>query len=342
MSLTRILPVIVLIASLSLPTVVSAQVPVEVSDEKVVSGGNVYYMHEVQKNQTLYSISRAYRVSIDVISRENVIPSNGIQTGQVLRIPATDRPDTAPTQPRPVAQQAAAPTQPRPDQPSPRTAQGTSAAVSSANSGIRISGEKIISSGRTFYLHEIQKGETLYSIAKAYKVTILDIDRENAIPAGGIQAGQVLKIPAVTALTIIEEKDPQSVQAETTRPVAQDNNTVKPLEVEYTEEKPAPVTQAQPEAKTVSETKTKPEEKPQTETKPQSGVQQATTSASKSGVKEKPAQPQKKKVHKVQKGETLADIAKKYSITVQELKQANKGVIFAMPDMRLVIPVKDE
>jgi len=44
----------------------------------------------------------------------------------------------------------------------------------------------------------------------------------------------------------------------------------------------------------------------------------------------------------VQKGESLADIAKKYDITVQELKQANKGVIFAMPDMRLVIPVREE
>jgi hypothetical protein len=35
-----------------------------------------------------------------------------------------------------------------------------------------------------------------------------------------------------------------------------------------------------------------------------------------------------KKVHKVQKGESLSDIAKKYDITVGELKQANKGLIF--------------
>ena len=44
----------------------------------------------------------------------------------------------------------------------------------------------------------------------------------------------------------------------------------------------------------------------------------------------------------MQKGESLADIAKKYDLTLQELKQANKGVIFAMPDMRLVIPVKED
>jgi len=87
MSLTRFLPVIALLITLAVPTVTSAQVPVQVSEEKVVSGGKVFYMHEVQKNQTLYSISRAYRVSIDVITSENAIPVNGIQTGQVLRIP---------------------------------------------------------------------------------------------------------------------------------------------------------------------------------------------------------------------------------------------------------------
>jgi LysM repeat protein len=55
----------------------------------------------------------------------------------------------------------------------------------------------------------------------------------------------------------------------------------------------------------------------------------------------KKAQPEKKRIHKVLKGESLADIAKKYGLSVQELKQANKGVIFAMPDMRLVIPATE-
>jgi len=356
MSLTRILPLIALIATLSLPTVVSAQVPVEVSDEKVVSGGRVYYMHEVQKNQTLYSISRAYRVTIDAITLENSIPPNGIQTGQVLRIPAAANQSPAPaqprpaaqqtapaTQPRPAAQQTAQPTQPRTDPQATRPAGNTSAAVGQYDSGIRISGEKIVSSGKTFFMHEVQKGQTLYSIAKAYRVTILDIDRENAIPAGGIQAGQVLKIPAVTALTTIEEKDTPAMQTGTAGPVAQNNAAVTPVEAKQNPEAGAgTATKVQTEAGPVSETKAKPEDKPQPETKPQSGVQQETATASRTEVKEKPAPPQKKKIHKVQKGESLPDIAKKYNITVQELKQANKGVIFAMPDMRLVIPVKDE
>lgn len=78
MILTRVLPAFVLIITMVAPGVVIAQVPVEVSTEKVVSGGRVYYMHEVQKNQTLYSIAKAYRVSVDDLSRENVIPPNGV------------------------------------------------------------------------------------------------------------------------------------------------------------------------------------------------------------------------------------------------------------------------
>ena len=54
MSLTRVLRIFALIITLAASAVVSAQVPVEVSAEKIVSGGKVYYLHEVQKSQTLF------------------------------------------------------------------------------------------------------------------------------------------------------------------------------------------------------------------------------------------------------------------------------------------------
>ena len=372
MSLTRILPTIALIVTLAAPTVVSAQVPVEVSTERVVSGGRVYYMHEVQKNQTLYSIAKAYRVSVDALTRENVIPPNGIQTGQVLRVPAPDQQASAASQPRPVAQQAAAGPQPRP------ATQPSRPALTSGVPGIDISGEKIVSGGKTFYMHQVQKGQTLYSIAKAYRVTLLDIDRENSIPPGGIQAGQVLKIPASSSLAVIEEQTPpaetaatpdRSTTAATTAPrgnTAAGTNlprqetprqeTQQPRQETARQETQLP-RQEQPAArpatdggmttqtteyKTNADVKTQTATKTQPEADTQQQAQQQAPSTGKSDDKSKPAQPGKKKVHKVQKGESLAEIAKKYDITVQELKQANKGVIFAMPDMRLVIPVKEE
>jgi LysM repeat protein len=371
MSLTRILPTIALIVTLAATTVVSAQVPVEVSTEKVVSGGRVYYMHEVQKNQTLYSIAKAYRVSVDALARENVIPPNGIQTGQVLRVPSPDQQASAASRPVPAAQQAAAVTQPR------QATQPSRPALASGVPGIDISGEKIISGGKTLYMHEVQKGQTLYSIAKAYRVTILDIDRENSIPPGGIQAGQVLKIPASSALKVIDEQTPpaetaatpdKSMMAVATAPSGNTESgtnvsrqetprqeTQMPRQETARQETQMP-RQEQPAAKPASdggvtakttEVKENAEVNTRTATKTQPDAdtqqaQQKAPSAGKSNDKPKPVQPEKKKIHKVQKGESLSDIAKKYDITVQELKQANKGVIFAMPDMRLVIPVKEQ
>lgn len=365
----RILPIIALIVSVALPTAVSAQVPVEVSDEKVVTDGRVFYMHEVQKNQTLYSISRAYRVSIDAITRENVIPPNGIQTGQILRIPGSGQQAVPTAQPRPAVQQPAAPAQSRPAA-SPSRSQGSLADVQmSDGTWIRIADEKIVSGGRTYYMHRIEKGQTLYSIAKAYKVTILDIDRENSIPPGGIREGQVLKIPAATALTVIEERDipdqasarpERSEAAGAGREVTAEGTVVPRQETQLPHQETQLPRQEQPAAKPdeaatkdnmadkPAEAEKKAEVKPaakvktQPESRQQAETQQQTPVTSQSQEKPKPVQPVKKKVHKVQKGESLSDIAKKYGITVQELKQANKGVIFAMPDMRLVIPVREE
>jgi len=375
MILTRVLPAFVLIITMAAPGVVIAQVPVEVSTEKVVSGGKVYYMHEVRKNQTLYSIAKAYRVSVDDLSRENVIPPNGIQAGQMLKVPASDQEGSATLQPRPTAQQAAAVTQPRP------AVQPSRPALASGVPGIDISGEKIVSGGKTYYMHEVQKGQTLYSIARAYRVTILDIDRENSIPPGGIQTGQVLKIPASLVFEVIEEQTPPAdaaatpvrgtataanaprgntaadakmpgqatarqqnrmpfqeqpaARSETEKPAIDDGMTAKTTEMkENAEVKTQTAAQAQPEPEMQQQAQ------PEAETRQQ--AQQQASSAGKSDDKPKPVQPERRKVHKVQRGESLADIAKKYNITVQELKKANKGVIFAMPDMRLVIPPSKE
>jgi LysM repeat protein len=374
MSLTRILPTFSLIIALAAPAVVSAQVPVEVSTEKVVSGGRVYYMHEVQKNQTLYSIAKAYRVTVDALTRENVIPPNGIQTGQMLKVPASDQQLAATSQPRPASQQAPAATRPRP------SAQPSGSVPVSGVPGISISNERIVTGGKTFFMHEVQKGQTLYSIAKAYRVTILDIDRENSIPPGGIQAGQMLKIPASSALTFTQVQNPPdqpaAVPDRNTAAAARGNTasgTAVPRQETARQETQMPrqetprqetqmPRQEQPTAKqetakpvadgavtfktadtaAKTEVKTQPGTKTQPEAAKQPQAQQETPSAGRSEDKPKPVQPEKKKIHKVQKGESLADIAKKYGVTVQELKAANKGVIFAMPDMRLVIPVKDD
>ena len=48
--------------TLQAPLMAQVPVPVEISTEKIVVEGKVYYMHQVEKGQTLYSIARAYSV----------------------------------------------------------------------------------------------------------------------------------------------------------------------------------------------------------------------------------------------------------------------------------------
>ncbi len=355
MTVTRILPMIALTVALMAPLKISAQVPVQVSNERVISGGRAFFMHEVLKGQTLYSISRAYKVTVDAITSENMIPASGIQAGQMLRIPISATASGA-------ASGTSSAGQPVPmTKPRPAAATPTGAASSS---GIRISSEKIVFNNREYFMHQVLKGQTLYSIAKAYKVTILDIDRENVIPASGIQVGQVLRIPVSSSL-VVEEKAPAPPAATSGRnqaPAASETparagEKPQPLPVQEkpravpAQEKPRPESQLQHQeqadaasGKVTAETQPSRTEEPgaKEETPGQPGKAQAQEPAPKNEPQIVKPQPEKRRVHKVRKGESLSDIADKYGITVQELKKANKGVIFAMPDMRLVIPSPEE
>lgn len=57
------------------------------------------------------------------------------------------------------------------------------------------SNDKVIISGTPYYIHIVKKGETAYSIARAYGVTVEEINRENPPAVYGIDEGQALRIP---------------------------------------------------------------------------------------------------------------------------------------------------
>ncbi|NLL28528.1 MAG: LysM peptidoglycan-binding domain-containing protein [Bacteroidales bacterium] len=66
---------------------VYAQVPVNISSEIQVIDGKKYYIHEVEKGQTLYSISKTYKCSIDEIKKINRLSDNTLPEGYLLKIP---------------------------------------------------------------------------------------------------------------------------------------------------------------------------------------------------------------------------------------------------------------
>ncbi|WP_209319856.1 LysM peptidoglycan-binding domain-containing protein [Ancylomarina longa] len=65
----------------------SQNLSVELSKNKVVVGGETYFMHLVKEKQTLFSISKAYGVELSLIMRVNRKSDPNVKVGEVLRIP---------------------------------------------------------------------------------------------------------------------------------------------------------------------------------------------------------------------------------------------------------------
>lgn len=66
--------------------------------------------------------------------------------------------------------------------------------------------EIVVIDGAKYAIHDVAKGETLYSLARRYGVTVDEIKGANAALAEGLKAGQRIKIPVK-----VEESAPQSV-----------------------------------------------------------------------------------------------------------------------------------
>ena len=78
---------ITVVSAVILSSSLHSQVRVERSKSMVIIGGAAYYIHIVDSSQTLYSISKAYNVSSEAITRENPSAVYGIRIGQALKIP---------------------------------------------------------------------------------------------------------------------------------------------------------------------------------------------------------------------------------------------------------------
>ena len=139
-----------------------APVKVNISNEITTIDGVSYYVHTVEKRQTLYSISRTYNVSAEILINDNPELKQGLKEGDKILIRrVTDY--TSPVKVTPPAKQAV---------------------VKDTVSPVRIQAE-----------HLVRWYENLASISKKYGVSEEEIAIVNSLSGGKIQARQVLKIP---------------------------------------------------------------------------------------------------------------------------------------------------
>lgn len=68
-----------------------AQVPVTISTDIIKVKGVKLYVHYVKKGETLYSISRAYKVSIEALQKVNPSLNEGLKENTLLYVPVTQQ-----------------------------------------------------------------------------------------------------------------------------------------------------------------------------------------------------------------------------------------------------------
>lgn len=74
---------------------------------------------------------------------------------------------------------------------------------------ITVSDQIVSVKGEKMYVHNVKKGETIYSISKAYNISQEELQRRNPILSDGLKEGQLLYIPVSGLQAAKTEEEPQ-------------------------------------------------------------------------------------------------------------------------------------
>ncbi|GAA3994042.1 hypothetical protein GCM10022408_00220 [Hymenobacter fastidiosus] len=176
------------------PTILPDSIGVEYRNNKVL------IKHRVAPGETLYGISRRYKVPVEQIVEANPKLEGALGAGQIVLVPRTRVVLTPPGAPKTA------------------TAAGPAAAPNPAARGLA-------ADARGNKVYKVEKGQTLFSIARRFGLSPADIARQNNMAAdAGVRIGQTLIIvPAGGAAAAVPpEAAPvtkaASVPAPTNRP----------------------------------------------------------------------------------------------------------------------------
>ncbi len=189
-------------------------IQVERSTDKILLEGKPYYIHIVKKGQTLYSISKVYKVSQKEISRENPTVAFGLRPGQALKIPIY------PEKPEPkmpgetedfifheiesgqtvyfIAKKFDTAVEVildnNPDIKIDDIAVGTIIKIPKRKYQVRE--QKFEFSEQNYIFHKVKKKETIYALSKRYGISVRELKKANEGLRWGLKTGQYLRIPS--------------------------------------------------------------------------------------------------------------------------------------------------
>lgn len=135
--------------------------PVKISTEIVNRDGLTFFVHHVEKKQTLFSIAKAYNVVVNVILEDNPALRSGIKEGDLVYIRNSAAPE-----------ETVLPETPK-ENPAKEEAVKTE-----------------------MLKHTVRWYETLESIAKLYNVSVESIVAANSLTGNELNTRQILQIPS--------------------------------------------------------------------------------------------------------------------------------------------------
>ncbi len=260
-----------LIYFLLLTGVIFAQtVKIPISTVIQEHNGKQYYVHTVQKGQTLYSIAKAYQVGLDEIYYANPGAKQGILTGQKLWIPTVNK-------------------------------------ETEINNQVK-------KTNFDFFYHVATDGETIDHISSIYLIPKRYILLANPGIKSPLKEGEYVKIPVESAFSFLDGK---VSKAAVHKAYTGGIHPQEPVNTPPVTTTPVTTTTSLP---ATSEAYHSPTPKPSGSFNPDIPVI-------------------KDYRHVVIPGETLKSIAKKYGITVKELKAVNPGLVSTFQGARLRLPV---
>ena len=95
---------------------------------------------------------------------------------------------------------------------------------------ITVSDQIVSVKGEKMYVHNVKKGETIYSICKAYNITADELQRHNPVISAGLKEGQILYIPVSGLQKVVSEPQNQNPEASSYDPDSFINHKVRWLE----------------------------------------------------------------------------------------------------------------
>ena len=175
---------------------------VTISQELISINGVVFYMHIVKKRETLFSIAKAYSVTIEDIEKVNPKLSQGLKEGDYIYIRKGDQSKTEIA--NQTVNEAAKINEAelsRADQRRVRQAERTETTAKTerteTNNKIELNPQDIQT------IHTVRWYETLSSIARRYNVSEEEISLANSLANNTISTRQQLRIPRAGAISRI-------------------------------------------------------------------------------------------------------------------------------------------